>query len=57
MIEGRGGAGFLLETAQAIRIRGDIRRQDLEGDPAVETDVPRLVNLAHPPAPSGERIS
>ena len=48
MIERRDRLGFALEAGQAIRRRGHVLGQHLEGDVAAETRVARAVHLAHP---------
>ena len=41
-------AGFALEPLAELRVAGEVRRQDLDRDGAIETRVARLVDLAHP---------
>src|SRR5262249_42316282 len=48
VVERRGGAGFLLEAAQAIRIPGELGGQQLDGDLATESRVFGQIDLAHP---------
>jgi hypothetical protein len=43
-----------LEPSQAIRVRGELRRQRLDGDVAIELRVARTPNLSHS-APANER--
>ena len=47
VIELGGGAGFLLEAREAVGIRGEAGVNDLDGDVAPESRVPRPVDLAH----------
>ena len=47
VIERRGRACFLLEAAEPISIRGEERRQDLDGDVASEARVTGAKYLAH----------
>jgi hypothetical protein len=49
MREGGGGPGLALEALQPVGVCGDVLRQDLEGDLAIELGVARAVDLAHPP--------
>ena len=49
MVQDPGGARLLLETAQALGVGGEGRRQDLDRHLAAEARVPRAVNLSHPP--------
>jgi hypothetical protein len=42
------GSGLLLEAAEAIRVRRERRRQDLDRDVAAEARILRAVDLAHP---------
>jgi hypothetical protein len=51
MRELAGGAGLAQEAAADLRVRGDVRREDLERDLAVEPDVARAVDDAHAAAP------
>src|SRR6185503_20724303 len=53
MRERGGGPGFLQEPAGAFGIERVVRRQDLQGDLAVEPAVPSEIHLAH--APRAER--
>ena len=39
---------FAVEAVAEVRIRREVRRQDLDRDGAIEPRVTRLVNLAHP---------
>src|SRR5579864_4416034 len=48
MVQGGQRLGFAREALEAIRIRGEEIRQDLDGDIAVERRVLRAVDLAHP---------
>src|SRR5215813_9871336 len=47
VVERRGGAGFLLEAAQAVRIPGELGGQQLDGDLATESRVFGQIDLAH----------
>ncbi len=47
VVERRGGAGFQLETAQAIRMICESRREDLDGHRTPEFGVVRPVHFAH----------
>ena len=47
VIEAADGAGLALKSSFPVRIAGDLRRQDFDGDDAIETDVDRLVDFAH----------
>ena len=47
VVEGGGRARFLLEADQAIRVRGDVPRQDLDGHLTTEVQVLRPVHLPH----------
>ena len=47
MVQRCGGAGFLLEAAQAVGVRGQRFGQDLDGDFAVEPGVVGAVDFAH----------
>ena len=53
MIERGDGAGFLLETAQAIGIGGEGGRKNFDGDIASETLIAGAVNLAHSASADG----
>ena len=46
--ERRGRARFPLETLQPVRIGGQLRWEDLDGDVAAQTRIARPVNLSHP---------
>ncbi len=48
MIEEPGGAGLLLEAAQARRVLGEVGGEDLDGDLAPQPRILRAVDLAHP---------
>jgi hypothetical protein len=39
---------FLLEALAAVRVRRELRREDLDGHIAPETRIPRAVDLPHP---------
>jgi hypothetical protein len=47
--QGGDGAGLDLESLPACRIRGDLGRQDLERDIAVQAGIVGTINLTHPP--------
>ena len=49
VVEGRGRAGLLGESTEAVRDRGEGLGQELDGDVAAEVEVPRTVDLAHAP--------
>ena len=49
MVQDPARAGLLLETAQAVGVGGEGRRQDLDRDVAAEPRVAGAVDLAHPP--------
>ena len=53
----RDGAGLALETLAGGRVAGQVRRQDLEGDGAVQARISRPVDLPLPPAPAALTIS
>ena len=48
MIERRGRARFLLEALHAIRVGGDGRGEDLEGDFTIQPRIARAKHFAHP---------
>ena len=48
MVEGAGGAGLLLEAAQALGIGPERLGQHLDRDLAPEPRIPRAVDLPHP---------
>jgi hypothetical protein len=47
MAEGGGGAGFLLEAAEAVGMGGKLARQHLDGDVASQARVVPLIHFAH----------
>jgi len=47
------GLRFALEPRPAVRVRGDLGREDLDGNRAVEAGITGLVDLAHPAGPNG----
>ena len=51
MIQRGDRASFLLETLACLRIIGQVRGQDLDGDRTIEPGVSRLVDLTHPTSP------
>ena len=53
VIEGRGGPGFPLETAEALGVEREVLPQELEGDVASELQVSRAVDFAHPARADG----
>ena len=53
MRELRDGARFAVEAFAELRIDGKRRRQDFDGDGAIQTRVARLVDLAHPASADG----
>ena len=48
VVERRGRTGFRFQSFQPLGIRGQGRRQDLDGDVPAEARVPRPVHLPHP---------
>ena len=48
VVEAGDGAGLALETLAQVGAAGDFRRQDLDGDGAIQPSVPATVDLAHP---------
>ena len=48
VIERREHLGFALEPRQAVAVAREGRRQDFDGDVAVQTGIARAVDLAHP---------
>ena len=48
MVERASGAGFALKAANALGVRGVLRRQKLQRDLALESRITRQINLAHP---------
>src|SRR5262245_11940603 len=51
VIERCDSLGFALEPIPALRIDGDVRREELEGDGSVQPGVARFVDLAHATCP------
>ncbi len=49
MVQRSQGPRLALELAQAIGVAGDVLRQDLDGDGAIEAGVAGAVDLAHAP--------
>ena len=47
MIQRRGGAGFLLEAMEALRIGRECGWKNLDGDVAPEPRIARAIDLAH----------
>jgi hypothetical protein len=48
MIQCGGGLGFANKPPHAIAVRGDIRRQDLQRDFAIQFSIVSKIHLAHP---------
>ena len=48
MVQGRDRPRFVFESAQAIRVMGHRRGENLDGDVAIEPRVAGAVDLAHP---------
>src|SRR5437899_2922991 len=48
VVEGRGGLRFLNKTLHAVRIRSKVLGQYLQRYFAIESYIPRQINLAHP---------
>ena len=48
MIEGRENLRFLLESPEIFGIAGERFGEDLDGDLAPKSRVPRAIHLAHP---------
>ncbi len=46
---------FALEAVRAVAVGGDVRRQDLDRDRAIEAGVARAVDLAHAARADGRR--
>jgi hypothetical protein len=57
VIQRTDGSGLALEPLTELRVGCKLFQQHLDCDDAIESAVASLVELAHPPAPSGERIS
>jgi hypothetical protein len=53
MLERRNRSRFALEPVAQLQIGGEIRRQNLDGNRAIEPGVTRAIDLAH--SPSAER--
>src|SRR5262249_59746058 len=51
VVEGGGHAGFLTEAADALRVFGEARLQQVERDLAAQLSVARQIDLAHASAP------
>jgi hypothetical protein len=47
VVESGDGAGFALETGEAVGIGGGVGREDFEGDIALEFCVGGAIDLAH----------
>jgi hypothetical protein len=57
VVQGTRGLGFGLESPEAVGIGGQLRRQHLDGNLAVEPGVACPVDLTHPPgAERGEDL-
>src|SRR5713226_2539312 len=48
MVERGNSARFALKALLAVHIRGELERQDLNGDIAPQPCIPRAIHLAHP---------
>ena len=48
MVQRRDRPRFVFESAQPIRVIGDWRRENLDGDVAIETRIAGAVDFAHP---------
>ena len=48
MVQGRDRTRFVFESAQAIRVIGHRRGENLDGDVAIETRIAGAVDFAHP---------
>jgi hypothetical protein len=48
MVQGRDRPRFVFESAQAIRVIGYWRRENLDGDVAIETRIAGAVDFSHP---------
>ena len=48
MVQRRGGAGLLRKPRQPIGVGGVLRRQELDGDVALQIEIARAKDLAHP---------
>ena len=48
-----GGARFELEAAEAVDVGGELGRQDLDRDLAVEARIACTIDLTHPPLTEG----
>jgi len=57
MAEGGRRPGLPPEALESLSVAGEGFREELERHIAAQTGVPRPIDLAHPPVPSGERIS
>ena len=57
MVERAGGLRLLLEAAQAFGVLGEAAGRTLIATSRQSCVIARPVHLAHPPAPSGARIS
>jgi hypothetical protein len=47
VVEGRGRLGLPLEPLQGVRLPGQLFRQELQGDGALEAEVFGFINDAH----------
>ena len=50
MVQRRRGLGFALKAGEGLRVAGNIFRQELQGDEAMQPRVFGFVNHAHPAA-------
>ncbi len=53
VVQGGGRARLLLETLAAIDVRGELRREDLDGHVAPEARIARAIDLSHPSRAEG----
>src|SRR5262245_36666132 len=51
MVQSGSGLGLLDKTPHAIRIAGDLIRQDLQGDFSIQSGVLRQIHLSHASRP------
>ena len=51
MVQRRDRPRFMFESAQAIRVIGHRRGENLDGDVAIETRIAGAVDFAHPARP------
>ena len=53
MVQRRSGPRLLLEATEAIKISGECRRQNFNGDVSREPGIPRPIHLTHTPCTNG----